>query len=58
MPVDELAEVLGVARGNVYAAIRAGLIPHIKISPRRIILPRVAIERWLETAAGKLPQRG
>jgi excisionase family DNA binding protein len=47
--VEHLAHEIGVSRHACYAAIRKGLIPHIKIG-RRIILPRTAISEWLKNA--------
>ncbi len=49
--VDELAEVLGLSRISVYTALRAGEIPSIRLG-KRFVLPRAAIQRWLE-GAGK-----
>jgi excisionase family DNA binding protein len=49
---DELARELGVSRVAVYAGLRAGTIPSIRLG-KRFILPRAAIARWLESAGGR-----
>lgn len=53
--VEHLAREIGVSRQACYAAIRKGIIPHIKIG-RRIILPKTAISNWLKNA-GRESQR-
>jgi excisionase family DNA binding protein len=42
---DALARVLGVARNTVYAALRNGRIPHIRIG-RRFVIPKAAVDAW------------
>jgi excisionase family DNA binding protein len=44
---QEVCKLLGLSRGSVYEAIRTGQIPSVKIG-RRILVPRVALERLLE----------
>ena len=51
--VDELAQELGLGRLTVYAALRNGTIPSIRVG-KRYILPRAAIAEWLKSAAGQL----
>jgi excisionase family DNA binding protein len=50
MTVEEAARQLGISRGSAYAAARRGELPAIRIN-RRIVVPRVAFQRWLESAA-------
>ncbi len=45
--VSEAREKLGISRGLIYEAIRRGEIPHLRIG-KRIVIPRVALERLLE----------
>jgi len=45
--VEEAAHILGIGRASAYEAIRTGRIPSIRISQRRIVVPRVALERLL-----------
>jgi excisionase family DNA binding protein len=46
---DELAGLLGVDRKTVYDGASRGDIPCKRVG-RRVLFPRVAIERWLEGA--------
>jgi excisionase family DNA binding protein len=45
----ELARILGIARNGVYAALRSGKIPHLRIG-RRFVIPRAALNAWLASA--------
>jgi excisionase family DNA binding protein len=45
--VEQAAEVLGIARGSAYQAVRSGEIPSLRIG-RRILVPRVQLERLLD----------
>jgi excisionase family DNA binding protein len=49
MTVEEAAEVLGISRATAYDAVSRGEIPCIRIG-RRILIPKVALERLLESA--------
>ena len=51
LTVDEAARALGISRNSAYVAVRAGEIPSIKLG-RRLVIPRVAFERFLESAGG------
>ena len=51
MTVPEAARALGISRNSAYVAVRAGEIPSIKLG-RRVVIPRVAFERFLESAGG------
>ena len=51
LSVNECAKMLKLSRGSAYQGCLTGEIPHIKIG-RRILIPRVAIQKLLE-AAGK-----
>ena len=51
MTVEEAAEVLGISRATAYDAVSRGEIPCIRIG-RRILIPKVALERLLESAGG------
>ncbi|MCL2810618.1 MAG: helix-turn-helix domain-containing protein [Clostridia bacterium] len=44
----ELARYLGVGRNRAYQLIHMEGFPAVKISPRRIVIPLEALERWLE----------
>jgi excisionase family DNA binding protein len=45
--VEEAAKILGIGRGAAYEAVRTGTIPAIRLSPRRIVVPRGALARML-----------
>jgi len=47
LSVEETRLLLGLSRGLMYDSIRKGEIPSIRVG-RRILVPRVALERFLE----------
>jgi excisionase family DNA binding protein len=48
--VEDLRGLLGgLSRNSIYAALRRGDIPSIRIG-KRIIIPKAAVERMLENA--------
>lgn len=49
LTVDETAAVLGIGRELAFTMCRTGQIPTIRLG-RRILVPRAALERMLETA--------
>jgi excisionase family DNA binding protein len=49
--IQEAAELLGVGRNSAYEAAKRGDIPSIKIG-RRLLVPRVAFDKMLETGSG------
>ena len=42
-----VARLLGVSHTFVYDAIAAGTIPHVRIGPRRFVIERSELERFL-----------
>ncbi|WP_433592546.1 helix-turn-helix domain-containing protein [Nocardia sp. CA-145437] len=46
--VDEVAELLGVSRGNAYQAVHDGVIPAKRVG-RRWVISRKAFHEWLES---------
>jgi excisionase family DNA binding protein len=46
LSIAEVALRLGIGRNGAYAAVQRGEIPFRRVG-RRIIVPRVAFERWL-----------
>ena len=50
---NELTRELCVSRTAIYAGLRAGTIPSIRLG-RRFILPRAAILSWLQSAGGSI----
>ena len=51
--VPEAARILGISRGAAYAAAAEGTIPTLRIG-RRLLVPRVALERLLEASPAQL----
>lgn len=49
LTVEEAAVILGISRAFAYEAVARGEIPCIRIG-RRILVPRVALERLLASA--------
>lgn len=47
--IREVAQRLGVAEHTVRRLVRDGIIPSIRISQRRIIIPAAAFEAWLSS---------
>ncbi len=52
LTVEETAKELRISRNGAYEAIRRKEIPSIRIG-RRIIVPRVALQRLLDNASGE-----
>ena len=48
--LTEAAELLGVGKSTLHRAIRAGLVPHVRIG-RRIVIPAKALDEWLMARA-------
>ncbi|MGC8486500.1 MAG: helix-turn-helix domain-containing protein [Candidatus Baltobacteraceae bacterium] len=46
--VSEAAKILGLSRACCYEAVRSGRIPSLRLSERRIVVPRAALERLLD----------
>lgn len=44
--VDEVAALLGIARGKAYEHVRCGDIPSIRMG-RRFLIPREKFHAWL-----------
>ena len=49
LTVEEAASQLRISRGSAYEAARRGDLPTLRIG-RRLLVPRVALERLLEQA--------
>ena len=53
LSVEELAKELKIALVNAYALCKRPDFPAVRISPRRIIIPVDALDKWMEGNAGK-----
>jgi excisionase family DNA binding protein len=52
LTVPEAGKVLGLSRNGAYDAVTRGEIPVIRFG-RRMVVPKVALERMLESAGQK-----
>lgn len=50
LTVEEAARALGIGRASAYDAVERGDIPAVRLG-RRIVIPRLALERMLEAKA-------
>ena len=53
MNVADVATALGLSRPTVYSLIHQNRLPAIRISDKRLVIPRAALSRFLETEASK-----
>ena len=51
--VNELAEWLGISRPTAYGLVRQDGFPAIRVSERRIVIPVVKLEEWVDREATK-----
>lgn len=52
---SEARKILRCSKSVLYSALRAGTIPSLRLSSRKIIIPRHAFMAWLnETGGNKL----
>lgn len=56
LTIAECASLLGVARNTAYSLAARGVIPTLRLG-RRIVVPRIAFERWMESAGDEITQR-
>ena len=48
----QVGKLLSLSRGVLYSALRQGIIPCIKISPRKILIPKARFLKWLDEGGG------
>lgn len=48
----QVGRLLSLSRGVLYSALHRGAIPCIRVSPRKIIIPKHAFMRWLNEGGG------
>ena len=51
MTVDELQDVLGINHNGVYELVRKPGFPAVRVSKKRIIIPRDRFLQWLDNSA-------
>jgi len=49
---EEVRQRLKISRSVLYSCLRQGTIPSIRISPRKIIIPKDRFLRWLDEGGG------
>ena len=49
---EEVRQRLKISRSVLYSALRQGTIPCIKISPRKILIPKHRFLEWLNKGGG------
>lgn len=49
--VEEVAEILGIARGSAYALVREGRIRSIRVTSNRLLIPKEAVVEFLQSAS-------
>ena len=57
LTISQVAERLGICEVSAYRAARRGEIPVLRLGSR-ILVPRAAFNRWLETAGANLAEIG
>lgn len=54
--VPEAGKLLNVSRATAYDLARRGILPTLRLGPRRIVVPRRALERLLDEATSATGQ--
>jgi len=49
---EEVRQLLKISRSVLYSSLKNGTIPSIRISPRKIIIPRERFFEWLNGGGG------
>ena len=61
MSVEEAHQALGgkavISKATFYLAVHRGEVPHLKLG-KRILIPRQAFMRWLESGSMQIAGRG
>lgn len=53
MTVEEAGKALGISRATAYLLCKTGGIPTIRLGERRLVVPKIAIERMMANAGSK-----
>ena len=51
LKVEDVAKILGIARGSAYALVREGRIRSIRVSSNRLLIPKEAVIEFLQSAS-------
>ncbi len=57
LDVEDVAEILGMKPGWIYAQVRADRIPHIRLGPRCVRFRRESIDAWIVASERGTPLR-
>lgn len=49
LSVPEAAAALGLSQSTVYHLVRSGSLPRLRGVGDRVLIPRFALERWVQT---------
>ena len=49
---NQVRKYLSCSKGVLYDALRRGAIPSIRLSARKIVIPKAAFFRWLDEGGG------
>lgn len=49
---NQVRKYLSCSKGVLYDALRRGTIPSIRLSARKIVVPKAAFFRWLDDGGG------
>lgn len=52
---NEVRQILKCSKGVLYTALRTKTIPSIRLSARKIIIPRYSFMKWLNEGGGNNP---
>lgn len=53
LTVKEMASFLGISIPSAYALVNRADFPSVRLSERRIVVPRQSLEQWLAEQARK-----
>lgn len=45
--IPEAAEIIGICSKVAYQMVTAGKLPCIRISDKKVVIPKVALDQWL-----------
>jgi excisionase family DNA binding protein len=48
LTVPEAAKIIGVCNKTAYQMVTAGKLPVIRVSMRKVVIPKEALEQWLK----------
>ena len=51
LTVEEMAEMIGISRSVAYQLVKERDFPVIRVSERRLIIPKKSLEKWLDERA-------